>query len=52
MNDAEFDLSRISGVDLLPTSSPIDLSNCDREPIHVPGSIQPHGALLVLNETT
>jgi chemotaxis family two-component system sensor kinase Cph1 len=23
-----------------------DLSNCDREPIHIPGSIQPHGALL------
>src|SRR5262245_13974539 len=25
----------------------IDLSECDREPIHVPGSIQPHGVLLV-----
>ncbi len=25
---------------------PIDLSNCDREPIHIPGSIQPHGCLL------
>ncbi len=24
-----------------------DLSACDREPIHVPGSIQPHGVLLV-----
>lgn len=24
----------------------VDLSNCDREPIHIPGSIQPHGALL------
>ncbi|EJM99802.1 ATP-binding protein [Herbaspirillum sp. YR522] len=24
------------------------LSNCDREPIHLPGSVQPHGALLVL----
>lgn len=24
----------------------IDLTNCDREPIHIPGSIQPHGALL------
>ncbi|MBU0585690.1 MAG: GAF domain-containing protein [Alphaproteobacteria bacterium] len=23
-----------------------DLTNCDREPIHIPGSIQPHGALL------
>ena len=25
---------------------PADLSNCDQEPIHIPGSIQPHGALL------
>ena len=23
----------------------VDLSNCDREPIHIPGSIQPHGVL-------
>jgi chemotaxis family two-component system sensor kinase Cph1 len=28
------------------------LTNCDREPIHIPGSIQPHGALLVLDPTT
>ncbi|RIY00266.1 GAF domain-containing protein [Aureimonas flava] len=26
----------------------VDLSNCDREPIHVPGSIQPVGFLLAL----
>ncbi|MBB6097634.1 light-regulated signal transduction histidine kinase (bacteriophytochrome) [Deinobacterium chartae] len=26
----------------------IDTTNCAREPIHIPGSIQPHGALLVL----
>ena len=26
-----------------------DLTNCDREPIHIPGSIQPHGAMLVLD---
>lgn len=30
--------------------SNITLTNCDREPIHVPGSIQPHGLLLVLAE--
>src|SRR4051794_33295110 len=24
----------------------VNLTNCDREPIHVPGSIQPHGALI------
>lgn len=26
---------------------PLDLTNCDREPIHIPGSIQPHGVMLV-----
>jgi light-regulated signal transduction histidine kinase (bacteriophytochrome) len=29
-----------------------DLSTCDREPIHIPGSIQPHGALLVIGRDT
>jgi light-regulated signal transduction histidine kinase (bacteriophytochrome) len=28
----------------------VNLTNCDREPIHIPGSIQPHGVLLVLTE--
>ncbi len=28
----------------------IDLTNCDREPVHIPGSIQSHGVLLVLKE--
>ena len=35
-----------------PTPQPapgLDLSSCDREPIHVPGSIQPHGFLLALD---
>jgi len=26
---------------------PVDLTNCDREPIHIPGSIQPHGCMIV-----
>ncbi len=26
---------------------PTDLTNCEREPIHIPGTIQPHGVLLV-----
>ena len=26
----------------------VDLTNCDREPIHIPGSIQPHGIMLVV----
>ncbi|MFN3636003.1 MAG: HWE histidine kinase domain-containing protein, partial [Rhizobium rhizophilum] len=28
------------------TTPSVDLTNCDREPIHIPGSIQPHGCLL------
>ncbi|MEL7237449.1 MAG: ATP-binding protein, partial [Planctomycetota bacterium] len=31
------------------TPSPADLSTCDREPIHVPNLIQPHGAMLVVD---
>lgn len=31
-----------------PTQPPT-LDNCDREPIHVPGTIQPHGALLAFD---
>src|SRR5688500_3384732 len=27
---------------------PIDLAACDHEPIHIPGSIQPHGVLLAV----
>lgn len=27
-----------------------DLASCDAEPIHIPGRIQPHGVLLVLDE--
>ncbi|MBX9455816.1 MAG: GAF domain-containing protein [Rhizobium sp.] len=27
-------------------NAPVDLTNCDREPIHIPGTIQAHGALI------
>ena len=27
----------------------VDLTNCDREPIHIPGAIQPFGALIAVN---
>ena len=27
-----------------------DLTDCDKEPIHIPGAVQPHGVLLVLRE--
>ncbi|NKF23468.1 ATP-binding protein [Solimonas marina] len=36
--------------DSVPATPPIDLSNCDREPIHIPGAIQPHGALLAFTD--
>ncbi len=29
---------------------PVDPTNCEKEPIHVPGRVQPHGVLLVLKE--
>ena len=29
----------------------VNLSNCDEEPIHIPGSIQPHGFLLALDSS-
>jgi chemotaxis family two-component system sensor kinase Cph1 len=32
------------------TVAPIDLTSCDHEPIHVPGSIQPHGMMLVAEQ--
>ncbi|RZJ02269.1 MAG: hypothetical protein EOO54_26605, partial [Haliea sp.] len=30
-------------------SGPVTLDNCDREPIHIPGHIQPHGALFAFD---
>lgn len=34
---------------LLPQPGAVDLANCADEPIHIPGLIQPHGALLVFD---
>lgn len=34
----------------VPAFGEADLSNCEREQIHFPASIQPHGALLVVRE--
>ena len=36
--------------DFVPVGTPIDLDNCAREPIHIPGSIQPRGVLAVVRE--
>ena len=35
----------------MSSNPPVDLTNCDREPIHIPGSIQPHGGLIACDET-
>ncbi len=32
------------------TTDDLDLNACSREPIHIPGSIQPHGLLLALSD--
>ncbi|MGE0037484.1 MAG: GAF domain-containing protein [Xanthobacteraceae bacterium] len=34
----------------MPAFGQADLSNCEREQVHLAGSIQPHGALLVVGE--
>jgi chemotaxis family two-component system sensor kinase Cph1 len=34
-----------------PAFGGADLTNCEREPIHLAGAVQPHGALLVLRES-
>ncbi|WNG89156.1 SpoIIE family protein phosphatase [Mycobacterium sp. ITM-2016-00317] len=41
----------MTGADgLVPVGTPIDLDNCAREPIHIPGSVQPRGVLVVVDE--
>jgi len=34
------------------TAQPADPTSCDQEPIHIPGSIQPHGILLAIDPET
>jgi light-regulated signal transduction histidine kinase (bacteriophytochrome) len=34
-------------MDALSDPLPVDVDSCDREPIHIPGSIQPHGLMLI-----
>jgi chemotaxis family two-component system sensor kinase Cph1 len=36
-------------LDIPSPPATIDLDSCDREPIHAPGSIQPHGMLLLVD---
>ncbi len=46
MNQPQIDSARLWQME--SSSETPDLTNCDREPIHIPGSIQPHGLLFVL----
>ncbi len=48
MNDANGDSSSGALINNAPALG-ADISNCDREPIHIPGSVQPHGALLAVD---
>lgn len=34
----------------MPAPISVDLSNCDKEPIHIPGQIQSHGFLIVIDQ--
>lgn len=43
-------MSPASETEFLAPNDPVDLSNCHREPIHIPGSIQPHGVLIAVRE--
>ena len=40
------------GIKDIVNRSGVDLTNCEQEPIHIPGSIQPHGFLLGLKNET
>ena len=37
---------------VVPRFGSADLTNCDREPIHIPGSIQPDGVLIAFDPET
>ena len=41
-------MSDFDEVEFVEVGAPIDLDNCAREPIHIPGSVQPRGACCVL----
>jgi light-regulated signal transduction histidine kinase (bacteriophytochrome) len=43
------DVSGHGGLPVPGFAGEVSLDNCEREPIHVPGSIQPHGALLAFD---
>src|SRR6478735_6676441 len=40
------------GAEHTPAYGVVDLQNCEDEPIHIPGAIQPHGVLLAVDPGT
>lgn len=42
----------LNPINELITANNVDLNNCDREQVQYPGSIQPHGFMIVLQEAT
>ena len=52
MSIAGTNLAEAAAAPELAAPAPVnpELTSCDREPIHIPGSIQPHGFLLALDE--
>ena len=47
---SHIDAGGTTSADLSLPQQKMDLTACDTEPIHIPGSIQPHGVLLVIKE--
>ena len=43
------DIRHADGTDHTDAAALVDLTNCDREPIHIPGTIQPHGILFSIS---
>jgi chemotaxis family two-component system sensor kinase Cph1 len=47
------DISRQTAADNeCPTHTSVDPTDCDKEPIHIPGSIQPHALVIVADPST
>ena len=42
-------MTDVSGSPHTPSYGEVDLTTCDREPIHIPGAIQPHGVLVAVD---
>ncbi|GAA1125814.1 SpoIIE family protein phosphatase [Nocardioides aquiterrae] len=42
-------MTDVAGSQHTPSYGEVDLTTCDREPIHIPGAIQPHGVLVAVD---